>query len=50
LPALFIRHARIDYSSRRVPPGEPLPQELLLLEGVELHTVNLSAPLEAAGA
>lgn len=40
----------LDYSSRRVPPGPPLPQELLLLEGDELHTVNFSLPPEAEGA
>lgn len=41
---------RLDYSSRRVPSGVPLPQELLPLEGVELHTVYLSLPLDAAAA
>jgi len=39
-----------DYSSRRAPPGVPLPQELLPLEGDELHTVYLSPPLDAAAA
>lgn len=41
---LFISTCR-SYSSRRVVPGgPPLPQELLPLLGVELHTVNLSLP------
>lgn len=41
---LFIASFR-SYSSRRVEPGgPPLPQELLPLLGVELHTVNLSLP------
>jgi hypothetical protein len=41
---LFISTCR-GYSSRRVEPGgPPLPQELLPLLGVELHTVNLSLP------